>query len=474
MLWLCIYLPQLSLEALAPPEDHPVAVIVAEKNKRRIVACNRAATDIGLSNATLLTTALAIYPQLRILERNAQAELAALKRLAAWAYQWSSRITWQEATPQIGNCAATLWLEIGASQTLFGGYSLLIEQLEHSLQLLHYTYSLGVAPTLEGAALLARAGKRVLITSQQHMLLTIRELALVYLALSNSTVYALQRSGITCIGSLLDLPAAALARRFGPDTTFYLERLCGNAPDPRPAYRLPKRYRGRCEFGFGIGNVEALLFPLQRMLQEFCGYLRAMDVAIQHCILILEHERRCVTRIVMGLAAPSRDAERLFSIAREKLHTLSLAADVYGLRIEAQEFTPPAVRQRSLFAGDAEIADELQQVLEKISARLGQNAVRQLQTVADHRPEHAWQFIKPSTSHSALPLTSARPLWLLSQPCRLQNPPSIGAQLERIEGGWWSASIKRDYYIAHLVTGEQSWVFFDQNERHWYRQGYWA
>jgi protein ImuB len=471
MLWLCIHLPHLPLEALAPSDAQAVAVFAQQKSRRAIVASNAAA---GIASGSDLATALAIHPQLRVIERNPAAELTALRRLAAWGYQWSSRITWQSAPAELHGAlrySSALWLEIGASCKLFGGYLALLRRIEDSLRPLQYSYALGIAPSLEGAAVLARAGKRVLVTTPERLLALLAPISIDLLSLSENVLYALKRSGVDTIASLFNVPSTALARRFGPETVHYLDTVRGTVPDLRPHYEPPKQYRERYEFGAALHSTEALLFPLRRMLHELCGYLRALDVAVQEYALIFEHERDATTRIAIGLAGPSRDPERLFALTRERLHALALPANAYGLRIEALEFVAPAVRQQQLFAGAAELTDELEQTLEKINARLGNGSVRTLQTVADHRPEHAWQ--SGMERASCLP-AAARPLWLLPEPQRLPTQPPIDAQAERIVSGWWSNAANRDYHVARFNNGTRGWVFFNHDDSRWYLQGYWG
>ena len=54
--------------------------------------------------------------------------------------------------------------------------------------------------------------------------------------------------------------------------------------------------------------------------------------------------------------------------------------------------------------------------------------------------------------------------------------PQIVAGPERIEGGWWdSGDLQRDYYIVHLSTGADLWVYRDLGERGgWYLHGFWS
>src|SRR5688500_13768488 len=116
MLWLCIVLPQLPLEALRPEQTEQELVVTAcEGSARWIVCCNSAAERANLKPDMNYTVALAISPAVQKLERNPKSERAALERLAAWAYQFSSTV--------IPGCIAedfrqarssALWLEIGA------------------------------------------------------------------------------------------------------------------------------------------------------------------------------------------------------------------------------------------------------------------------------------------------------------------------------------------------------------------------
>src|SRR5664279_5242570 len=83
-------------------------------------------------------------------------EPAALRNLALWALQWSSQVSpCANAAGAAGGAA--LWIEIGASRQLLGSAGALRERIGSGLDELGYRGSLGIAPTPQGAALLARA-----------------------------------------------------------------------------------------------------------------------------------------------------------------------------------------------------------------------------------------------------------------------------------------------------------------------------
>ena len=103
----------------------------------------------GVESGLDAVTALARDPLLMLIERDVAAEKRALEALAGWAEQFSSDI-----------CLDTqrwlVWLEVGASATDFGSLPCLLATIQEGVAALDYSLTLGVAPTLEAAALLAR------------------------------------------------------------------------------------------------------------------------------------------------------------------------------------------------------------------------------------------------------------------------------------------------------------------------------
>jgi protein ImuB len=436
LLWLCIRLPRLAREALGG-RPRPAA----EREPELLV------------------------------------QRAALERLAAWAYQWSSLISYAPSEP-------LLWLELGASCTLFDGHVALLAKIEDELVQLGYSHVCALAPSPTAAALLTRAAGQQHALTEAQLRAQLEPLPLQLLDLPAPILAALQASGLRRIGEVLELPAAAIARRFEPATLLYLQRLCGKVSDPRPAWRLPPTYHSRCEFAVEVRTSTALLFPLRRLLLEFQGYLRARDCGVQRFTLEFEHYRQPLSRVSIGLSAPGREAAQFLSLVRERLHSLVLPAPVSALRLEALEFTAPAIVQTDLFGNDAQPLQQLQRLLDCLRARLGEDSLQALELAADYRPERGWHCIAPERSlagsasasgASAHPDAPPRPCWLLPEPLRIEAPSELLRGPECIESGWWDGEdISRDYYLARTGEGSQVWVFHDRRAGHWYLQGLWA
>ena len=479
MLWLCIALSQLPLEALRSEEtDRPFVVTACEGSARWIVCCNPAAERARLKQDMNYTVALALCPDVQKLERSPTAETAALERLAAWAYQFSSTVIAAEVPLDFRRArSGALWLEIGGSLKLFGGFRNFIAALERELGLLHYSFQLGIGPTLEGAALLARSGIRVVMPSPAALQLRIRNLPIALLALEPAIAGALHTAGVRSIGLLLELPRAAVIKRFGVQLGNYLDRLVGAAADPRPVFRLPARYAARFDFEFEVKSTEALLFPLRRMLHEFAGFLRARDTGVQRFTITFAHRGAAGTPMDIGLSLADRDANRFLTLVREQLEHFELPAPTIGLGLSADQFAMPAALQADLTHGSLQQNEELAHTIDRLAARLGAQQVHGLRSVADHRPEASWAAVPLQTTRET-PQFPERPLWLLQEPKPLQLSvmPQIVSGPERIEGGWWdTGDVQRDYYVVHLSNGSSLWVYQDRGERGgWYLHGFWS
>lgn len=126
MLYLCMSFPQLSLEARQPPADEPVAVTDRRGTRRRLIGCNLACIAAGVRLGMDATTALALLPSLRLIERSRPREGDALKSLAAWAAQFSSWTCYDAERHMV-------WIEVYSGLRYFGGIEVIRSRVEHGL-----------------------------------------------------------------------------------------------------------------------------------------------------------------------------------------------------------------------------------------------------------------------------------------------------------------------------------------------------
>ena len=442
-------------------------------------------------------------PMLWLCIRLPPLERAARVRLAVWAQQWSSWVSLGAgpdedplAAPEPVADASWLWLEIGASLKIFGGHASLRAQLTAALAPLGLSAQTAIAPTPQAARLLTQVREPRVVSEPGALAARLAPLRLELLALPEAAIGALRSAGFRRIGEVLALAEAALAQRFGPQMALYLQRLRGAAPEPMPATPFPAHYAGRADFDGEVHEAAALLFPLQRLLWELQGYLRAADRALQQCEVRCTHRGRADTVLELHSSLPSREAAHWLTLARERCNGLMLPAPVRALQLRACEFVAPATVQRDFFAADAEQAQALHAVLDRLRARLGADSIRQLQRQGDYRPERSWRALS-MTAHDGAPGSrgaardggdemrgsaadgpddgAPRPCWLLREPRPLEAPPALVAGPERIESGWWDqGDVARDYYLARDAAGARLWVYQDLRGGGWFLHGLWA
>jgi protein ImuB len=150
---------------------------------------------------------------------------------------------------------------------------------------------------------------------------------------------------------------------------------------------------------------------------------------------------------------------------------------------------PLAGRNLGLLPGDEVVA--VVPLVDRLRARLGEDAVRLVAPHAEYRPERAWREsghvrARPAgksgldSSDPVLP----RPVWLLSEPEPLGHlleaqPWVLRDGPERIESGWWDgADVRRDYFIAENPRGETLWIYRDHrygiDDGEWFLHGVFA
>ena len=481
MLWVALELPALPLQLVERAQAAPIPLVIGEgPSQRPVVACaNAAARAAGVREGMAVAAAKALAGDLKCVDRDEAAERQSLERLAGWAAQF---------TPAVSIEPSGLVLEVESSLKLFGGLARLLAALRGGVRALGLQVTLGIAPTPLAARAFARAEARGIAVRSCAQMADLPErladLPLFLLEWPGRTQELLADLGIVRVKDALALPRGGFSQRFGPEALAILDRLAGRVPDPRLAYVAPARYRARLELPAEADGVEAILFPLKRLLAEMEGYLRGRGAGVQELELDLEHGRKSHTRLALSFATAEREAEFILSLAREKLGRLELAAPTIGLRLVADRLLPFAPREGTWLPGREERAVGRARLIERLAARLGPGRVFGIALADDHRPERGWKNPRAGASRATFD-GGARPAWLLNRPQKLvagaEGPVIQGALKfiagpERIETGWWDGEpVRRDYFVAANPAGETYWVYRERRDpAAWYLHGVFA
>jgi protein ImuB len=429
-----------------------------------------------------------------------------LQALSWWALQFSPRVTVLEGA---------VLVEVQASERLFGGRKALLGRVRQACAALHVT-RMAVAPTalaargllrcmphavvhpLAGAHMNAAAPSSanptqpqasvapppnvaVAACAQRQLSAVLDALPLAALLATQPHAATLQRLGCERLGQLRALPRGGLSRRFGAALLTALDQAYGLQTELYPWVALPEQFSQRLEFNARIEVAEGLMFGAHRLLGSLKAWLTARQCGVTGIRLHWEHDlqRRGDAKaasLEVRTGQATTDMQHLARLLAENLARTTLLAPVVAIMIEALDVEPLPTASASLLPDDVESGGSLQQLLERLSARLGVQRVLTGHTTPDHRPQRMQAWV-PSTLEGAARAgttpaakRSARtpiavqktrkapavpdhwaqyPCWILRQPLRLavvkdkpiyQGPLQLIAGPERVETGWWPES----------------------------------
>lgn len=440
--------------------------------------------------------------------------------LGWWALQFTPRVVCLEQA---------VLLEVSASERLFGGRQQLVDRI------------LG-APRPVPSVRMAQAATALLALAQLQLAPDAYRgpdpLPLATLAEARPHLATLERIGCRSWGDLRALPRGGVARRFGAPLLDALDRAYGLRPEVYPWLVLPEVFDAPLELLAQVEAAPALLFAARRLLAQLHVWLQARRKGVLALELAWQMDARrntaTVGRLLVRTATPTLDMAHMQRLLAEHLARVTLAAPALSLRLRSVETADLPGVSASLLPDELRSGDDLQQLLERLSARLGPQQVLRVLPHADHRPEcmQVWVAATPqersvraprsSQRQAAAPGTAAAsdalyPTWLLERPLKLavrrdrplyQGPLTLLVGPQRLEAAWWdvvpptaaAASVDsrpvaraatgaqagdrlalRDYFLARSEQAGLLWIYrerlvtgapgADRAASHWYLQG---
>lgn len=496
MLWIALFIPELPLQSVearlldtqsgSPRLPH----VISEGPDTRPVLCavNSRARDLGIRPGQTVSMARALVGDLLVTPRNIDWEQEALVKIATIA---------SEFTPMVSLDRECVLLEISASLKLFGGLGQLFASLRIRLHESGFSALAGIAPTPLAARLFAKArmtrpGRRGAL-NETDLSARLADLPLALFGWSHSRLATLAQLGLTRVKDLTVLPRDGLTRRFGKEVVHDIDRALGRVSDPRDAFILPATFSTRVEFIREVVHFEGLRFPIRRMLSELACFLRARGAATSGWTLAFLHNRSQQTALHITTQRPSRDWSRWETLLAERVARTPLGDEVCAMTLCCDKLQPYEEENLSWLPDQRQQACHMSDLLERLSARLGQGSVYGISIREDHRPEQAWTRQSVSTQPTGsgklptghVPPWPLRPLWLLPAPriliARDHLPHYHGALKllsgpERIEYGWWDGQpARRDYFVAQNPLHETLWVYRALSPPHeWFLHGHFS
>ncbi|KND60323.1 DNA polymerase protein [Candidatus Burkholderia verschuerenii] len=478
---------------------------------------------LGVRPGSTRSHAFALAPQLTLLAVDIDEEKRALESVALALLVFTPKVVLAHAN--------TVLLEVGASTRLFGGLRALLSKVTSTVKGCGFTSRMGCAPTAWGGWLLAhartrRVTRRVRIVKETTLVRVLDSLPVSLVPSAESHGNVFEQIGCATLADLRRLPRKGVARRFGPGILQWLAQAYGQAADPREAFCAPASFEARLELQARVDSAEALLFASRRLVLQLVGWLSAHHAAVSKFSLLLEHELAArhapkTSTLDIAWAVPTRDADHILWLLREKLNQATLVAPVIEMKLFADQVSEHAPPSDTLFPMPTSDNESMAQLLERLSARLGAENVVQLVERDDHRPEaamsiEAYQPAREAKSRRGKKTEKAkepaseeteieaeaedaeideslelpdravpsqpRPCWILEAPQKLmlrnerpyyRRPLKLISRTERIEAGWWDGNgVQRDYYVADGDHGRMFWVYRERLSGSWFLHGF--
>lgn len=417
-----------------------------------------------------------------------------------WALQFTPRVAWVDEA---------LLLEVAASETLFGGRQRLMRRMIKSNRALAGVHWASGATSSIALGLL-----RLKLDERRVPQEVPAGLPLDVLTAARPHVPTLERVGCRTWGDLRALPRGGMARRFGAPLLEALDAAWGERPERYPWLLLPEVFDLRLELPALATGAPELMWSAQRLLGLLQIWLQGrhrgvlalelewtLDLRRHNGVMLPTHEQ-----LEVRTAQPTQDIAHLRRLVGEHLSRARLSAPANHLRLRSLETVPWGGANTSFLPEDNRKGEQLHQLVERLSVRLGEANVVVPVACEDHRPERMQQFqpargLQASQGQhaarvAASPATGALlPPWLLAQPLRLktlhdqpqyQGPLRLLTRMQRVETAWWETGrpVVRDYCIARSEKAGLLWVYREQSHRlqgdwprkdiHWYLQGLYA
>jgi protein ImuB len=521
----------------------PLAVVGERGGAQVLTSLTAEAEGEGLFRGQPLRDAGAMCPALLTHPEEAEGEAAFLAALRRWAGKFSPWVA--EEPPE------ALVIDLSGCAHLFGGEEALLEVATGDCAALGLTVRAGIADTIGGAWALARHGTgrgggagparsgdaieqearatrsraavrrrrppgagearaATAIAPSGHLHEVLGPLPLTALRLPAETVEGLSRLGLRRVADLAGMPRAGLARRFGADTLRRLDQALGLVPEPVSAAAAPPVFAVRLSFPDPIGLPADIEAGMDRLLPALCARLAARGRGARRVVLQALRTDGRVEAVEVGLARATDRVERIRPLLALKLDRIDPGFGIDRLRLTAPLTEPvAAVQHRGPLVGGpapatpgAQAAGALEDLIGRMGARLGAEAVTRLHPADSHIPGKtatvmaaAWSEPSPApwpAPHGPRPLQffAPEPVGAPAEP----TPPAtfrwrrrdlvtrVAVGPERILPEWWLddpawRSGPRDYWRIEVQGGERLWLFYAHGGEvsgGWFAQGRFA
>ncbi len=452
---------------------------VEVQHGQRIHAVTPAAALAGARPGMRLTDARALDPALQAVPAHVEGDVLLVRRLARWASRWSPAV---EVDGTDG-----LRLDSTGTAHLFGGEQGLLADMVDRFAGLGLTARAAIAPTPLAAWALARfGGKECIAAPKTRAAAMLAPLPVAALGLPHDVTRVLERLGLKTIGSLAGIERRSLARRFreADNPLDAIDRALGRKAEPLEAVVHQASPRALLRLVEPVDDPAAAPQSLDLLIPDLVAQLEKRRLGVRRLVLAGYRVDGEVAVAVAGCTLATRDSKHLKRLLIEKAETLDPGFGFDGFALEADWCEPLGAMQDGL-AGGPPPEIEVARLVDRLSTRLGSDAVTRPQPRASHLPERAsgWRRALDKEAPCQPPPSglAPRPQRLLDRPEAIDviyaTPAGLPRRFvwrrgvhdvvraegpERVAPEWWrerSTARLRDYYRVEDRAGRRYWIY---------------
>lgn len=482
-----IWLPCLAInrwQRVAGHEADSIATVLTSDSAHgpRITAINATAHEVGAQVGQRLVDARALYPELKSYPDDLTGDQKILERFTLWTQRWGP---WSMIDPP-----DAIILDVTGASHLRGGQVAVLKEIESSFETRGFLARSAMATTAGAAWALSHYGSKQCIADADNPLSSFEYLPVAALRLEPHILKLLKRLGLKRIKDIYSVPRDSLVRRFrdhrnpGTNPLIRLDQLLGKVPEPMIPLNRNDPPRVSRRLMEPILHRSLLDQIIRDLADDIVRELEAQRLGTRRLELRAYRIDGDVIVRLLELSEATRDAEHIMRLFAAKLDDVKAGFGIDQVDLWSTWSEPAALEQSDLDNSDQPTGTTLPQMLDRIAARLGSDAVRKPVAVGSHIPERSYKFIpineNGNTEQGELRFYD-RPIKLLERaepiaviyatpegvPHRFQWRGELH-DIERSEGPeriapeWWKERSKvrlRDYYRIEDKAGRRYWIY---------------
>lgn len=459
----------------------------------RIMASNSLARQSRIVPGMPVSEAMAIKPDLRLLEYDPQEDLAALVELAQEAWQFSPMVGLEGLDAQLWagrflHQPQAFFLDATGLTKLLGGPTAMLRQILGWLAGKGYIAYAAMAPSLGAAWALANYAYRsqaetqllrqaqaelkssvmmekptattmvegndlpsgVVVESVAELPDAVDPLPINALRIDGKTHHLLRQLAIRSIGELALLPRAGLANRFGEQLVHRLDEVRQGKATPIVCLKEPATYT--VETSLEIPTIQRATIEeiMRRLVHELCQRLKNQGEGALRLVACLRPEQGVTHLVSLGLYRATCNERHLCSLILGQLerqvfqHAAKTVQPLVAVRLMATMAAPLVWKQQELFNTESQRHREpLAHLIDLLAGRLGRRSVVAARLQRHPQPELVCQW-RPLTGLRSDGQSQNTSRKLAKSPAKREatslDEAAIGSQGQPRVGHWLAPS----------------------------------